>query len=159
MLKLSDKETVKMSIKDDIQNALKEAMKSQDKERLECLRMAKGALLLVEKGKEKDSGITDEECVASLRSEVKKRQQSMESYRELKQDAQVSALEREIAVLEEFLPKQLGAAQLEEKIRAYLAEHPEINHAGKLTGAIKKELGDLADGKMLIELCTKVLGG
>jgi hypothetical protein len=33
-----------------------------------------------------------------------------------------------------------------------------MNHAGKLTGAMKKELGDLADGKVLNEICRKVLG-
>jgi len=148
-----------MSIKDDIQNALKDAMKSQQKERLECLRMAKGALLLVEKAKEKGSDLTDEECITALRSEVKKRQQSMESYRDLGQTAQVEALEREVAILEEFLPKQLDAAALEAKIREHLAAHPEVNHVGKLTGAMKKELGDLADGKMLNELCKKVLEG
>lgn len=148
-----------MSIKDNIQNGLKDAMKNQDKERLECLRMAKGALLLAEKAKEKGSDLSDEECIAALRSEVKKRQQSMESYRELSQEEQVAALQREIAILEEFLPKQLDAAALEAKIRAYLAAHPEVNHVGKLTGAIKKELGDLADGKMLNELCKKVLEG
>ena len=61
-------------------------------------------------------------------------------------------------MFEEFLPRQLSEAQLEEKVRAYLAEHPEVNHAGKLTGAMKKELGDLADGKMLNAVCQKVLG-
>lgn len=146
-----------MSIKDDVQDAMKSAMKNKEKERLECLRMAKGALLLVEKAKEKDAGLTDEECIAALRSEVKKRQQSMETYLDLKQTDQVSALEREIAILEEFLPKQLSESQLEEKVRAYLADHPDINHAGKLTGAMKKELGDLADGKMLNDICQKVL--
>ena len=43
-------------------------------------------------------------------------------------------------------------------MRAYLAEHPEMNHPGKLTGAMKKELGDLADGKILNEVCKKALG-
>ncbi len=38
-----------MSIKDRIQDAIKEAMKSKDTPRLECLRLAKGALLLKEK--------------------------------------------------------------------------------------------------------------
>ena len=44
-------------------------------------------------------------------------------------------------------------------LRAFLAEHPDMNHAGKLTGALKKELGDAADGKVLNEVCRRVLGG
>jgi len=61
-------------------------------------------------------------------------------------------------VLEEFLPRQLTEDELEERVRAYAAEHPEIDQAGRLTGAIKKELGDLADGRLLNEVCKKVLG-
>ncbi len=60
-------------------------------------------------------------------------------------------------MLEEFLPQQLSADQIEERVRAYLADHPEIDHAGKLTGALKKELGDQANGKLLNEICRKVL--
>lgn len=148
-----------MSIKESIQNAMKEAMKSQDKIRLESLRMGKAALLLAEKETAKDTELTDEQAVLVLRTEVRKRQQSLETYQSLGQDAEVAKLRLEIATLEEFLPTQLSEAQLEEKVRAYLAAHPEMNHAGKVTGALKKELGDAADGKVLSEVCRRVLGG
>ena len=116
-----------MSIKDQVQSAIKEAMKNREAVRLECLRLAKGALLV----KEKESSHAKED--------------------------EAKATEQEIRVLEEFLPQQLSADQIEEKVRAYLAEHPGIDHAGKLTGALKKELGDQADGKLLNEICRKVL--
>ena len=144
-----------MSIKDEIQNAMKEAMRNRDKARLECLRLAKGALLLKEK--EAPGALNDEVAVAILRSEVKKRQQSIEIFREHGKEDAAKAAEDEIGVLEEFLPQQLSPELLEEKVRAYMAEHPEIDHAGKLTGALKKELGDAADGRLLNELCRKVL--
>ena len=96
--------------------------------------------------------------MAALRGEIKKRQQSIEIFREHGKEAEAVATENEIRIIEEFLPKQLSAEELEAKVRAYLAEHPEMNHAGKLTGALKKELGDLADGKLLNEACRKVLG-
>lgn len=144
-----------MSIKDRIQSAMTEAMKARETARLECLRLAKGALLVKEK--EAPGALTDEVAVAILRSEVKKRQQSIDIFREYGKDDEVQAAQFEIRVLEEFLPGQLSEAQLEEKVRGYLAEHPEIDHAGKLTGALKKELGDAADGRMLNEICRKVL--
>jgi uncharacterized protein YqeY len=146
-----------MSIKEQIQNAMKEAMRAKDIARLECLRMAKGALLLKEK--EGSGPLTDEMAIQALRAEVKKRQQSQDTYRELKKDDQVAVLEREIEVIESFLPKQLDEVELEARVRAYLAEHPGLNHAGKLTGAMKKELGDLADGRMLNEVCKRVVEG
>ncbi len=145
-----------MPIKEEIQNAIKDAMRSKDSVRLECLRMAKGALML----KEKESGdaIEDEAAIAVLRTEVRKRQQSIDIFREHGKEAEATATEGEIEVLESFMPKQLSEADLEERVKAYLADHPDITHAGKLTGALKKELGDLADGKLLNAACRKALG-
>lgn len=144
-----------MSIKQQISDAIKDAMRSKDQVRLDCLRMGKGALLLKEKESSED--LTEEIEVAILRSEVKKRQQSAETYAELGQTDAVEASNLEIEILESFLPQQLSEEDLEAKVRAYLDEHPDINHAGRLTGAMKKELGDAADGKMLNQICQKML--
>lgn len=145
-----------MTIKERIQEEMKNALRAKEAKRLECLRMAKGALLM----KEKDGSgeVTDEMAIAVLRSEVKKRQQSIDIFREHGKEAEAVETEAEIAIIDEFLPQQLSADQVEERVRAYLAEHPDMNHPGKLTGAMKKELGDLADGKTLNDLCRKVLG-
>ena len=145
-----------MSIKEDIQNQMKDALRAKDQVRLDCLRMAKGAILL----KEKDGSgeITDDVTIAILRSEVKKRQQTIETLTELGKDEEAELSRNEIAILESFLPQQLSKEALTDKVRSYLAENPDINHPGRLTGAMKKELGDLADGKMLNEVCQEVLG-
>nr|AUN36953.1 LporfX [uncultured bacterium] len=148
-----------MSIRAAVNEAIKDATKSRDHIRLECLRLAKAALLLKEKAGPKDNEISDADAIVALRGEVKKRRDSIETFKQLGKTDEVEKIHAEIAVLDEFLPKQLSEADLEAKIRAYLAEHPEVNHAGKLTGAIKKDLGDLADGKMLADLCKKVLEG
>ena len=144
-----------MTIKERIGAGIKEAMKSKDTLRLECLRMAKAALIVKEKASAAD--LTDEASVAAIRSEVKKRRQSIEIFREHGKEDEAVTAEAEIEVLEEFLPQQLSAEEIEERVRAHVVEHPEIDHAGRLTGAMKKELGDLADGKVLNEICRKVL--
>lgn len=145
-----------MSIRERVQEDMKSAMKSGEKDRLECLRMVKAALLL----KEKETGhnIPEEVAVATLRGEIRKRQQSLELFKELGKSDEAAKTEAEIQVIDGYLPKQLSAEETEARVRAYLAEHPELNHAGKLTGAMKKELGDLVDGKTLNEVCKKVLG-
>ncbi len=148
-----------MSIKTAINEAIKDATKSRNQIRLECLRLAKAALLVKEKSGPKEIEISDADAIVALRAEVKKRQQSIETFQQIGRTDEIERSTAEIAILDEFLPKQLTEADLEAKIRAYLAEHPEVNHAGKLTGAIKKELGDLADGKLLADLCKKVLEG
>ncbi len=146
-----------MTIKEKIQEGIKEALKAREYARLETLRMAKGALLVKEKEKAREAGLNDDEAIAVLRAEVRKRQQSLEVYEGLGKTAEAEALAVEISVIEEFLPKQLSAADIEARVRAYLGEHPEMNHPGKLTGALKKELGDAADGKVLNEVCRRVL--
>ncbi len=144
-----------MTIKERVQKAMKEAMLNRDQLRLECLRMAKGALLLREKASA--DALTEEQAVAAVRSEVRKRQQSVEVFRELGKDEEADIAEKEIEILNEFLPQQLTPEQVEEKVKAYLADHPEINHPGKLTGAVKKELGDQVDGRILNEICRSAL--
>ena len=145
-----------MSIKQRVQEEMTKAMKNQDKFRLECLRLAKAAILLKEK--ESAADLTDEMSAAALRAEIKKRQQSIEVFRQIAREAEAQAAEKEIGIIQEFLPRQLSAEEIEEKVRAYLAEHPEMVHPGKLTGALKKELGDAADGKLLNEICRTALG-
>jgi uncharacterized protein YqeY len=144
-----------MSIREDIQHALKQAMKDRNQVDLDTLRLVKGALL----HKEKASGeeVSEEEATITLRGEVRKRRQTIEILTEHGKDEEAAMAEQEIALIETFLPQQLTPEQLEEKIRAYLAEHPEISQPGPLTGALKKALGDTADGKQLNQLCRKVL--
>jgi len=148
-----------VSIRIAVQDALKEAMKNKEQARLECLRLAKAALLVLEKSGPKDHEISDEAAIAALRAEVRKRQQSIETFEQLGRSEEVAALKADISVLEEFLPKRLSEEEVEARVRAYLAANPEVNHAGKLTGAMKKELGDLVDGKVLSTLCQRALGG
>lgn len=145
-----------MGIKDQVQQAIKEAMKNKSTARLECLRLAKATLLLKEK--ESPEALTNETAIAIMRGEVRKRRQSIEIFREHEKESEALDAEEEIAVLEEFLPKQLSLDDLEKKVLAYVDAHPEINHPGKLTGIMKQELGDLADGKAVNEVCLKVLG-
>lgn len=148
-----------MSIKQRLNDAIREAMKEKQQVRLDTLRMAKGALLLKEKEGPKDQPISDTDAIATLRSEIRKRQQSIQTYTEVNRPEEVDRLMQELAVFEEFLPRQLSEQELEVRVHNYLKVHPDINHAGKLTGAMKKELGDLADGRMLSEVCKRAVEG
>lgn len=145
-----------MSIRERVQEEIKTAMKNKDNLRLECLRMVKAALLLKEK--DGSGALTDEAAVAAVRGEIKKRQQAIEVFQQVGKADEAARAEQEIAIIREFLPQQLSADEIEARVRAYAAAHPEVDHPGKLTGAMKKALGDAADGKLLNEICRKVLG-
>ncbi|HOK09091.1 MAG TPA: GatB/YqeY domain-containing protein [Candidatus Hydrogenedens sp.] len=148
-----------MSIMNTVQEAMKQAMKDRDTIRLETLRMVKSALLLKEKSTARTEEMSDNEAIATLRSEIRKRKDSIEVFKQLGKDEEVAKLEKEISVIEEFLPQQLSREDVVQRVKQYLAEHPDMNHAGKLTGAMKKELGETVDGKLLNEVCRELLGG
>lgn len=148
-----------MSIMQSVQEAIKEAMKNKDTFRLETLRMMKSALLLKEKSIAREGDMPDAEAIQALRGEIRKRRESIEVFKQVGKDEEVKKLEKEIAIIEEFLPKQLSREEVVEKVKKYLEEHPEVNHPGKLTGIMKKELGELVDGKLLSEVCNELLSG
>ena len=140
-----------------VQEAIKEAMKNKDIVRLETLRMVKSALLLKEKSVAREGEMPESEAVQALRGEIRKRKESIEVFKQVGKNEEVEKLEKEIAIIEEFLPKQLSREEIIEKVQKYIDEHPEINHPGKLTGIMKKEIGDAVDGKVLNEICTELL--
>lgn len=146
-----------MTIRERVQEDMKQAMKDRDHVRLECLRMVKGALLL----KEKEGGreVSDEDAIRVLRGEVRKRQDTVDILRKHGKTDEAGVALNEIRIIEGYLPQQLSEEELEKRARAYAAEHPEITNAGRLTGALKKELGDSADGRLLAEVSKRVLGG
>lgn len=146
-----------MSTMQKVQDAIKEAMKNKDLFRLETLRMVKAALLVKEKSVAREGEMPEPEAIQALRGEIRKRKESIEVYKQVGKNEEVEKLEKEIAIIEEFLPKQLSREEIIEKVKKYLEEHPEINHPGKLTGIMKKELGDTVDGKMLNEICNELL--
>lgn len=144
-----------MKISERIQEDMKAALRAREADRLGCLRLMKGALQM----KEKESGkaLPEEEVVATLRSEIRKRQQSIEIFDEHGRAEETRLAHLEIALIESYLPQQLSPEDVEKRVRAYYAEHPEIDNAGRLTGALKKELGDTVDGKVLNEICRRVV--
>ena len=99
-----------MSISKKVSSDMVAAMKSRDTGRVEALRMIRAALLELEKsGKE----VTDELEVRTLQKQAKMRRESIAQYSEAGRSDLVDKEERELAVLEEYLPKMLS----EEEIR------------------------------------------
>jgi len=144
-----------MSVRDDLMEAIKDAMRKKDQARLSTLRMMKGALLMKEKAGQGE--VSDEDAYDAFQSEIKKRQQTIDALREHGKEEEIKDTEQEIIIIKEFLPQQLSEEEIEERAKAYLEEHPEIDNAGRLTGALKKELGSQVNGRTLNEVCKRVV--
>ena len=139
-----------MSLTDQINNDLKEAMKAKDKETLTALRAIKSQLLLA--ATDKGGGESSEEAgIKMLQKLVKQRKESAELYKTQGRNDLAEPELAEAAIIEKYLPKQLSAEELKPILQAIIdkvgAAGPQ--DMGKVMGAASKELGGKADGKTI----------
>jgi len=95
-----------------IEIEIKEAMKSREAERRDALRLIVNAL----KGSEKElqRPLSDDEELQVLQRERKKRVEAAEAFRAGGREEQAATEERELAILEEFMPEPLSEDEIEE---------------------------------------------
>lgn len=143
-------------MKAQLKEALKTAMKAQERLRMETIR----ALLSEIQYEEMNKGVTElstNDSLAVLQREVKKRQEAI-GFEE--QAGRVEAKEKllaEIAIIEVFLPKQLTTADLEK----VLLEHKAATPGAQMSTAmkyLKEKYAGQYDGKSASEIAKKVFG-
>ncbi len=143
-----------MSMREEINVSLKQAMRDRAAERLSTLRLISAAIKdrdIVARGEGNDDGVGDDAILGILSKMVKQRQESARTYEE---GGRLDLAERElneITVIEEFLPKQLDADEVENAIAAAIEEvgATSIRDMGKIMGALKaKYTGQMDFGKV-----------
>jgi uncharacterized protein YqeY len=138
-----------------LEEDIKAALLSGEKETAMRLRTLKAALLSykVAEGK-RDSGISDDEIIAILSKEAKKRQESADLYKQGGRTESAEAELAEKALIEAYLPAQLS----EDEIKALIDEAITTTGAstmqdmGKVIGAVKAKAGAAADGGLIAGL-------
>lgn len=152
-----------MSLKDRITSDIKTAMKSKDKVRLETVRSIKKLLLEKEvsvrpQGQEALTEAQELEVLAQL---AKQRRESIAQYSQAGREDLVAQESQELAIIEEYLPRQLSdeevAAIIDEIIAQVGASSPK--DMGKVMGPAMQQLKGKADGKKVQELVKAKLGG
>ena len=122
------------------------AMKNSDKFKVSVLRMLKSALQS-EKINSKLVTLTDEQIIMVIKKQLKERTSSIEEYTNYNRLDMVSDLQKEIAILEGYLPKQLSREELEIKVQEILKNYPNatIKDMGKIMKEASSTLGSVAD--------------
>ena len=131
-----------MSLRARISEDLKTAMRAKDTLRLSTLRLITAAIKdrdIALRGEGNDREMTDEEITAVMSKMVRQRQESARAYEEGGRLELAEKETNEIRVIEEFLPRQLDAAEVEAAIAAAIAEvgATSIRDMGKVMGALK----------------------
>ena len=130
---------------------IKTAMKAKDTVALESLRAIKSAILLAQTESGAKEELSAEEEIKLLQRLVKQRKDSANIYIEQNRQDLADPELAQVAVIEKFLPAQLGEEEVEVIVRRIIAENNFSGMAdmGKVMGIASKELAGSADGKTI----------
>ncbi|HEY4737522.1 MAG TPA: GatB/YqeY domain-containing protein [Xanthobacteraceae bacterium] len=139
-------------LRDDINNALKEAMKAKNERAVSTLRMVNSALKNADieaRGAGKPA-LGDTELLGLLQKMIKQRQEAIELYQKGGRVDLVKQEQEEIAIIAGYLPKQMSEAEMTSAIEAAIKETGAIGmkDMGKVIGALRgKYAGQMDFGK------------
>ncbi len=147
-----------MSLTQAIDQHLKDALKSQDKERLSALRNIKSHL----KNKIIDlrRDLTDAEALQILSTLAKQRRESIDAFQKAGRDDLVNKEQFELDLIVSYLPQPLTEAELSDLVQKAIAESQAQGpqDMGKVMKILVPQVTGKADGKVLSELVKKLLG-
>ena len=134
-----------MSLKVQVTEDMKAAMRAKDSKRLSAIRMLLAAMKQVEVDHRID--LTDADVVSIIEKELKKRRDSIQQYRAAKRDDLADIEEFEAGVLSVYLPQQASAEEIAEIVAVAVAESGATGPAamGKVMAAVKTKLAGRAD--------------
>ena len=148
-----------MSLINQIDQDIKQAMLAKQEARLRGLRAVKSALLLARTEKGASEELSQETEIKVLQRLIKQRKESADIYKAQNREDLYKIEAEEMEVIETYLPKQMGR----DEIVAYLKDligrvgAASIKDMGKVMGAANKELAGKADGRTISEVVKELL--
>jgi uncharacterized protein YqeY len=149
-----------MSLINQVDQDIKQAMLAKQADRLRGLRAIKSALLLARTEKGAAEELTEEAEIKVLQKLIKQRKESADIYKSQNREDLYDIEMEEMQVIEPYLPKQMS----HEEIEAYLKDlvgrvgATSVKDMGKVMGAANKELAGKADGRTISEVVKQLLG-
>jgi uncharacterized protein YqeY len=149
-----------MSLKTEIDSAIKQAMLARNKEELEALRGIKSLILLAETEKGGTGDVAADVEMKLLMKAAKQRKESADIFaKEGRQDLAAKEL-LQLEIINRYLPKQMSEAELQAELKKVIesvgARGPK--DMGKVMGVATKQFAGKADGKLISEIVKKLLG-
>ena len=158
-LYLYTKKVNHMSLEQQIQEAIKEAMKAKDAVALSANRAIKGEILLFKTAEGGAKEVTDGDILKMIQKLVKQRKEAAEQFvAGARQDLADNEL-AEAAALEKYLPKQLSPDEVKAKIQEIIAQvgATSIRDMGKVMGVANKALAGLSGGRTISGIVKELL--
>ena len=148
-----------MELEKKIQADMVSAMKAKETMRLASLRAIKAAIMLAKTAEGATGEVDDTAIVKIIQKLVKQRKESAQQYNDAGRPELAENELAEAAAMEIYLPKQLSEAEVEEQLKAIIAEvgASKPSDMGKVMGVATKKLAGLAEGRMISTLVKKLL--
>jgi uncharacterized protein len=153
-----------MSLRDQLNTAVKDAMKARDAKRLATLRLIQANIKdkdIASRTEESREGISDDEILALFGKLVKSREDSIALYDKGGRPELAEAERAEIAILKEFMPRQLDEVETRAAVAAIVAETgaASLKDMGKVMAALKERYTGTMDFGKAGTLVKAQLGG
>lgn len=146
-----------MKIKEELMKDLKEAMQQKDALRKDTVTMLRAAILQIEKDTQKE--LTESEIEGIVAKEIKKRKDSLADYEKGGRQDIVETVNKEINILEKYLPEQLTEQEILELVKNAITATgaASMKDMGKVMGALKEKTTGRADGKVVSDMVKQEL--
>ena len=145
-------------LKEKLLEDLKQCIKDKNVVRKNVIQMVRAAILQVEK--DKQVTLDDTQIIDIIAKESKKRKDSLADYEKSGREDLINEIKEEIAVLAEYLPKQLTPEEVEAEVKKIIEEigATSMKDMGNVMKAAKEKIGAASDGKTINEAVKKLLG-
>ncbi len=149
-----------MDLIQQVDEAIKTAMKNKDKDRLSALRGLKSALFNAASEAGDRNAIDDATATKVLQKQLKQRQESAEVYEQQGRTDLAEEEQKQAQVIEAFMPEQMGEEELRKAVQEVIGEVGASSSAdmGKVMPEAMKKLGNQADGKRISAVVKELLG-
>lgn len=142
-----------MSLKDQLLEDMKDAMRAKDTVKLTVVRMIRSEV----KNYEIDNGEADDEAVAKIvKTMVKQQKDALNDFKNADRQDLVEETEAKIEAFEVYLPKQMTDEELDAVVAEVVANSP-VKDFGPLMGQVMKKVGSAADGGRVSQALKKAM--
>ncbi|MEM7646912.1 MAG: GatB/YqeY domain-containing protein [Pseudomonadota bacterium] len=142
-----------MSLKEQIESDVKTAMKARDSQTVSALRMVTSAIKnkMIEV---RPNDLTDDDVIGVLKKLSKQRKDSIEQFQKAGRDDLVEQEQKELVVLEKYLPEQMSEEKITEIVTATITEMgaSSMKDMGKVMGAVTGKTQGTADNKLVSQI-------
>jgi uncharacterized protein YqeY len=151
-------EQEKPRLKQKLMDDLKQALKEGDKVKRSAIRLAIAAIKNAEIARQ--ASLEDADILGIIAKEIRQRKESIEAFKLGKRQVLVAQEEAELAVLEQYLPRQMTREEIIAEARRVIAEvgAQGLRDKGKVMPQLIAQLKGRADGREINEVVTELLG-